>query len=715
MKKRYSDNLPFLILVLLWIVFHFRVLFLGHTFVLSDCSGFFFPLWKWGAGVWRQGLLPLWNPDAGFGTPYLADPQMAAWYPPVAILYRWLDPVAAFNGLILGHHLWALLGFWLFARGRGFSLWLSLCGSVVFGFSFNAVSLSAAPIMLLTYAWIPWVFLTADRLWRGTRNSFLALSAALAMQMAAGYPVYAYLTILSLGLDGCLKVKGDQEFPKRKWANDFTLGFAAVLLAVCYNLAWLLPFKEFVPLSNLSDRLELAGSLGWDDLLSWFNPFLKGHPLHSHPEAPFSVTVFFSGLPLLVVLIWGIGTRGFKRHSWVLFAVMVILSLGETAGMGGWLKIFFPVYEMVVRSGYWIPFVVWASSVLLMEAGEGLAGDKIKTQSGKNLWVLGAGLVYGTALLTGVPWELATFWVSLFFTLLAGTAPSLPSRPVYLFLSLFFSLGPAAQSMNFTMAKSYYETQPKIMEKMVKPGRIHHPLALVEGFRVVAGSSVGDVYEKLKASMVPDRPLGLGLEETCFYNSLFLRSYLKWYGLASGPRPQGLDRVLDYLNVRYFWGAKPGLQWVEGGSRNSPWGLWENPKPLPKWFSVPRAGGLFPVDFGKECFVADPALYGGYHLRQVSESGRTPSRLSLEMKGTGKALLVSSETLYPGWSAVIDGKTRPVIEVNRGFKGLVIENGEEKAALVYHPTSFRLGCFCSLLVCGFWAGMILNIRKPKNA
>src|ERR1700690_1485783 len=75
------------ILLVLWAAYYYRILFLGHTVVLLDSSRFFYPLWKWGAGVWRQGLIPLWNPDAGFGTPYLADPQMAAWYPPQFFFY----------------------------------------------------------------------------------------------------------------------------------------------------------------------------------------------------------------------------------------------------------------------------------------------------------------------------------------------------------------------------------------------------------------------------------------------------------------------------------------------------------------------------------------------------------------------------------------------------------------------------------------------------
>jgi len=169
MKEKRNDLIYLGVLFVLWVLFQYRLLFLGHTEVLLDSSRFFYPLWKWGADVWRGGVIPLWNPNTAFGTPYLADPRMAAWYPPLFFFYSLFPPTSAFTALILGHHLWALLGFFLFARNRGFSHWVALGGCLVFGFSFNAVSLSWIPSMLFVFSWIPWTFLTADRLREGKK------------------------------------------------------------------------------------------------------------------------------------------------------------------------------------------------------------------------------------------------------------------------------------------------------------------------------------------------------------------------------------------------------------------------------------------------------------------------------------------------------------------------------------------------------------------
>src|SRR5208283_5034922 len=110
-----------------------------------------------------------------------------------------LSPINAFAALIILHHLWALLGFWVFARHQGFSAKASLFGSLAFGFSLHVVCSSWVPVALMTLSWIPWIFYAVEKICLGEKNGFLFLSIAWAMQLAAGYPVLAYLTVLAVG------------------------------------------------------------------------------------------------------------------------------------------------------------------------------------------------------------------------------------------------------------------------------------------------------------------------------------------------------------------------------------------------------------------------------------------------------------------------------------------------------------------------------------
>ena len=710
-KENRPDCLALASILMAWAWFHHRVLFGGNSFVLEDSSRFFFPLWKWGSEVWAKGGIPLWNPDAGLGTPYLADPQMAAWYPPVYLFYRLFNSVTAFNLLISGHHLFALFGFYCFARKKGFSQWAAFNGSFLFGFSFNAISLFWASPMLFTYAWIPWIFMAAHGLKNYRPGCFLFLSFTLAMQLAAGYPIFFYLTLLTLLLEWVLERK-----KSGNWKRYVFRGLGALALALLYNAAWLVPFRELIPISNLDQRASYSESLGWSDLASWLNPFLKGHPLYSHPETPFSVTVYFAGLPLLVFMIWGISVRKTKLTSIVVFFVVLVLSLGKSLFLDGMLKDLLPGYSLLVRSGYWIPFVIWTALGVFLEAVTELdSSDETNPKTKAGLWSLPVILVYGAALVSGVPWDLGSFWISFGFLLMVGLPwPYSPGfRQAFLAFAVLFSLWPMAQSMNFTMDRSYYEAEPAILSRMTLPGRLYQSSLWVDSLKTISGESVSDAYEKLKQAVPPNGPLGWDKEEVSYANSLFLKSFLKWYLWTDHMDAKTSRKLLDFLNVRY-------------GMVNSD-SMFENPTLLPKWFSVAQAlplpkgqavdGAILGSDFdlSKECFVMDESKAGDYYLRSVEELDQTASRIHLKASGKGRGFLVSSETAYPGWRAQVNGVEKPVELVNQAFRGVVLADGEEDVQLQYAPNSFRLGCFLSLCVCGLWFGGILKIFRGRYA
>lgn len=678
---------------------------------MEDSSRFFYPFWKWGAGVWNRGAIPLWNSDVGFGTPYFADPQMAVLYPPVRIFYYFFSPTWAFTFLIPLHQLWAILGFWFFARGRGFSSWIGLCGCLVFGFSFNAVSLSWATPMLFSYAWIPWIFYGMDGLAQSRKGSFLLLTSALSLQLAAGYPLFFYMTLLTLGISRVLSHATSAW--NKPWREELGAGMGAVLMATALNAAWLLPFEEFIPYSNLGNRTDLSESLNWSDLATWLNPFFKGHPLFSSPTSPFSVTVYFAGLPPLVVLVWAILNRKISRSSILLFLLVVVLSLGTTALAGGWFKAFLPGYGLVVRSGYWIPFVIWVLAGLFMESEKELSEMK-----GVG-WIWASFLVYFSALVFGVPWELETFWISLFFTLGAGLAKffSWNLRRVFLAIAIVFSVGPVIHGIQFTMDKSYYDQPPQACSHISKSGRIYNAPSLEDHFHYVSGNGVMDAYLKLKEAMVSNWPIAFGFREIGFSNALFLKSFINWYYAPYwGP---GSPKILDYLDARYVVGWIPcfnGFSPVSAGTAP----LWNNLSAISSWRSCQKAVPQndwkkdFAVmnessfRFSNTCFVPDMSLVGNYHPRIVSESLDGPNVKIIKAVGKGSALLVSSETAYPGWRALVDGQQVGLTEVNHGFQGLVLEDGQETVKLTYRPTSFRLGFFISLLAFAFLMGIIFR-------
>jgi hypothetical protein len=716
-----SDYLFLAALTVLWAAFHFRPLFLGHTFVLMDCSRFFYPLWKWGSQVIQHGVVPLWNPDAGFGMPYLADPQTAVWYPPKALLYLLVNPTGAFTILILLHHLFILAGFWFWARGRNFSRPASLLGCMAFGFSFNCICLTWAPIMLLTFSWVPWVFWAADRMWeRKTAGNFLLFSMTVAMQMNAGYPIFAYLTLFVLGTEWFLKAWAGAK--RNRW-REISVRMAwlapVLVLAVLFSLVWILPFLELSPYTNIGRRLEMTSAMGWGNLATWLNPFYLGHPLYSHPPVPHSVSVYFVGLPLAVLVLWGLIRRKTHWTSRVLFGLALVLSLGENAGLGGWLKAFFPGYAWVARSGYWIPFVLFLTVRVAMEAADKTILKKNEKNPSKVLWFALCLIVFGAALLLGVPWDLPGFWVSLILLILAGPGKGIPvsMRWVFCVAALVFSLAPVVRSFHFTLEKSYYDQKAEICGKLAQPGRIYQSPGFVDRYQAVSGKNVREAYSKIKEALIPNWPLAYGLEETCFSGAVFLNSFLRWNDLPARMGPENRDKLLQYLNARYV------LERPETGDVSSR--FLETPAILPKWFSVAKAeaAGNWDSDlerfckpdfnFSKLCLTEEGAQGGDYLPRVVHQEERTPNRIRLFIEGKGKAMLVSSEMAFPGWVARTGVNFRSLLVVNHDFRGLILQPEEKRAEVVYRPTSFRLGMFLSLLAIATWFGMAACLlRRP---
>jgi hypothetical protein len=424
------------------------------------------------------------------------------------------------------------------------------------------------------------------------------------------------------------------------------------------------------------------------------------------------------GLPTVVLALWGLGKKGMSRSfviGWVLFFV---LCLGETLWLGGWLKGVLPGYQLVIRSGFWLPlFLFWTARLACAAFDQFLTGSEGSLRRfGLPLLVF---VVYGIAWGLGRPFSAAGFWASLVLALAAiFFPPSFRSfRWVLWTASLAFSLAPEAQSVNITLNSTYYSEPPEILEELSKPGRLFFSPGVLEETHVLKGNSMEDAYEAAKRSLYPNWPLAYFREEAQVYNSLTLALPGQWAQEALKVSLAHSRNVLDFLDARYVLGKVKFMDFNSVSFPGEEPFVFENPTPLPKWFSVSKAwpasnwkedfskasrGGF---NYGRECFIADALKAGNYLPRKVRETTRSPQRVELTAEGKGKALLVSSETDYPGWKAAVEGKGRKLEQINHVFRGAVLEEGEHQMVLSFQPTSFRLGLFLSFLSFGFWLGL----------
>ena len=191
-------------------------------------------------------------------------------------------------------------------------------------------------------------------------------------------------------------------------------------------------------------------------------------------------------------------------------------------------------------------------------------------------------------------------------------------------------------------------------------------------------------------------PSASGISPLALENTIQLRLFLHDGNRAGWYYPlEKLDSpVLDLMNVRYVltraadlprFAAHPE---VPRTLRSLPGTeLFENTAVFPRFFFVRRVQQVQPIaevhDWieRRHINLRDTALVEDrVNLPQASASDgpesittlsyNMPSRIQLESQSPRPALLVLSETYYPGWTAWIDNQHTPIYPVDIGLRGV---------------------------------------------
>jgi hypothetical protein len=190
--------------------------------------------------------------------------------------------------------------------------------------------------------------------------------------------------------------------------------------------------------------------------------------------------------------------------------------------------------------------------------------------------------------------------------------------------------------------------------------------------------------------------------------------------------------ILKLLNVRYILSngdlPQPGALVRRANLPGTV--VWENPRPLPRFFlvgRVRRAGGMEEAvamlrspefDPAAEAIVEpqqhEPLQWGRLsicptrptsipRLQKVgvwSPSGPAASlphggttrvlrygarQVEIETVAEAPSFLVTSETWYPGWRASIDGREQKIVLTNVAFRGLAVPAGRHVVAMRFDP------------------------------
>jgi len=162
---------PYLVLAGLAVLFFAELVRHPGSVLYSDHSDFlvqYLPAKRFLVTSWRDdGELPLWCPYALAGMPFVHDIQVAAFYPPQAILYLLPEGLLgpAMSWLLVAHVVVAGWGAYAYARSQG----LGVAGSLVAGIGYMFAGkwmlhlLGAGHHTFAPIAWLPLVVLLMEQ------------------------------------------------------------------------------------------------------------------------------------------------------------------------------------------------------------------------------------------------------------------------------------------------------------------------------------------------------------------------------------------------------------------------------------------------------------------------------------------------------------------------------------------------------------------------
>src|ERR1019366_364555 len=272
-----------LIFLGLTLLFHSEIL-MGGKFLWEDFVEQEFPFRTLAASSLAQGILPHWNPYVFAGMPFLADVQVAFWYPinmaqALFVSGGYLSPVVM-EWAILLHFAVAGFGMYWFTK-KIFELddWSALFAGIAYGFSGYITAQSIHQMIVYHIALFPFVayfFIRGFDSWKYA----IAGGLILGMMYLAGHPQSTLYFTFFLAVLAVYEIVHRMR-PKSGTLDLWTVARMALPVVIGFGIFAIqfLPSQELAGLSRrdtITYEKSLDGSLTWGHVLTFVLPRLFG-------------------------------------------------------------------------------------------------------------------------------------------------------------------------------------------------------------------------------------------------------------------------------------------------------------------------------------------------------------------------------------------------------------------------------------------------------
>jgi len=694
--------------------------------------------------VWAEaiaeGRLALWADHAFFGFPLFADPQVAAFYPGSLLVAAW--------GPHTGYVIFLVVHAWIAAAGMiGFMRSLDVSWPAAFA-SGMLVSLcgyfaheAQHPGLFAILCWLPcWLWATHRLLERPGPWPFLAVALVVASMLFAGtlQVLFGGLVLYAFFLGGSIAQRHGSQ-PGSRALYSLCLATGANALGLALAAVVVVPAIAHLPLTaralGMTYELAAMGSVHSQD---WIGLFISSPTPASGLESDFDYAgvSFYIGALTLPLAAFGLLSAPRRLASCLVpgMVLLVALAMGRPGVLHPWLYDVFPDAVGGLRGmGRALgPLAILLAVFASFGIQRSVHLDRARRRQLVALlggWFAVTGLAIAWAD-RPVPFEtwgsLGIVGLGVVAVLGSGnTSVRDDGRSRMRGLDVLLVVLVVMDLLVFGALRGVLTAYPPAPDGDPFPDAVPQ-LADV-------GSTGGDRL-MLHGFGPVNLPLLNGVDGVGGYNPLVTLQYLDFVQLinhgklfprapldrfVSGAKPQRFTSPLfDAASVTHVLsnrhdrtqGLQRGAMYDEGWLAHQGAARYENSRALPRAYLAFRTlrskqqldlvrllGSRFD---GRRTTVVEgdgPELNGPASIRAVVREGSRPEHRSFEFSTERPAVLVVTDSWYPGWQAWVDDKPASVFRVNGMFRGVSVPANAHRVEMRFVPRSFRVGAVISTL------------------
>lgn len=725
------DTRAIIVLILLWLIFFWRILTPvtadQASFKQGDFSGQFVAFSAYQYDRMSQGQIPLWNPYNNGGLPFIGDTQAAVFYPPrlitIAIAKLWGGwSYHALELEAIVHVLFYSLFMYAFIRRLTNSVWGAFVSAIVAAYGGYTAGYPPLQLALLEAAiWLP---LGALCIYESTMKQkiqwmWLVLAGfSLGLSWMAGHPQTSwFLTYFMVAWLGYRIY--EQHHQKRH------IIFGTVLMGI---ISLGITAITFIPAAQYLSMTVRSG-LGFDAKLNGF-PFQDIAQL-IFPASVSAFSPLYVGIPALILIAIASIVKLNSSRFWLATAIFgLALSFGGNSALYHILYYVLPGLYFF-RGQERVAFLIVNSLAIL--AGIGMAtlqagipekySQIIRRITMTLSIVIGivTSLIYigwwgnignGFGQLVGI----AAFSTMIAFaTWLLITQKMKPNAPQFVSVVLVVLIVFELFSVNID-ADTNYDPMPPTQQLSMNPTALVQSVLddapdepfRVDGFRGVQ-ANYGSLYQVMDIRGIS--PLFLDDAWQIIY-----RDYV------NNPRAWEIFAVRYIFSERDSFGQVETEVIAQGTDRDGQVFIHEivNPRPFAHLiYDVAVVGSdehaielLFDPNLPLRDTIIlqqEPSLSLPDAIpenAQVTVTTFEPETVAMTVDTPENAILSLAMVDYSGWSAKLDGDTVEILRAYGSLSAIEVPAGQHSITLTYDPLSYRIGAMMSIIT---WLSVISSV------